>query len=427
MALLEGLSLDALQAARRVLSVEEALGYADQILDVLAAAHARGIIHRDIKPQNVFITAAGVAKVLDFGVARLFDGTASMTATGSFVGTPAFMPPEQAGGRLTEIGPASDLWSLGATVFNLLTGRFVHESQNVQQHTVKAAVQPARSIATLRPDLPAPLVAWVDKALSFDIPRRFQTAAEMREALARVRGQIGGAPRFSDPGVVRAPQFSDPGPMPPPRFSDPGLMPAPRFSDPGPVPSGAPMAPDAVAIARVHGLPPPAPKRELTRAEKGGIAGVAVVFVLVVGLVVRALVSKGSGPPTSASSKPTGTGLSVWLGSSGAPNAGDVPPRPTEPSPAATSTLGLVAEELRAALEAGETEARRCTKKVGPKGRVSVQVTFHPEGTTAAQVEIAFNRTQVGTCVEESFRNKARVKPFEGAPVTVTRMVFLSE
>ena len=82
---------------------------------------------------------------------------------------------------------------------------------------------------------------------------------------------------------------------------------------------------------------------------------------------------------------------------------------------------------LETLLISSETEARRCSKRVGPKGRVSVQVTFHPEGTTAAQVEIAFNRTQVGTCVEESFRNKARVKPFEGAPVTVTRMVFLSD
>ena len=493
MQLLEGQSLDALQAARGVLPVEEALGYADQILDVLATAHARGVIHRDIKPQNVFIMAAGAVKLLDFGVARMFDGTASMTATGSLVGTPAFMPPEQAGGRTAEIGPASDLWSVGATVFTLLTGRFVHESQNVQQHTVKAAVQPARSIATLRPDLPAPLIEWVDKALAFDIPRRFHYAGEMREALARVRSKIAAprlsqpflaaapvpvidepretsrlmpapppialpepSPRLSDPGLIpqAAPRFSDPGPMPPatarhsdpglmpqaaPRFSDPGPMPqsAPRFSDPGPMPQsapmtqGAPMPQDAAAIARAHGLPPPAPKRALTRAEKGGIAGVAVLFVVVLGLVVRGLSARDSTPPAPAGGRPSSTGLSVWLGSSTRPDAPAAPGVSQEPAssaaPAAPSSNGFVEEEGRAALDAGEAEALRCSKKAGPKGRVSVQVTFQPEGTTEARVEIAFNRTPVGTCVEEAFRTKARVKPFDGAPVTVTRMVYVKE
>lgn len=419
MQLLEGQALDALQAARGVLPVDEALGYADQILGILGAAHARGIIHRDIKPQNVFVTTQGAVKLLDFGVARLFDGTASMTATGSLVGTPAFMPPEQAGGRVSEVGPASDLWSVGATVLTLLTGRFVHEAPNVQQHTVKAAVQPARSIATLRPDLPAPLVQWVDKALSFDVAGRFRTAAEMREALGRVRAAIA-APRVSVPA--------------PPAAGEP-LSTSRRTPEPGPIALHEPSqyAPDPAAIARAHGLPPPAPKRELTRAEKGGIAGVAVLFVVVVGLVVQGLArSSGAGGASSgaaAGSKPSGTAdLAVWLGSSArdepsaAPGTADPAPAGTQAEPAAAAR-GFVAEEGRAALDAGEAEARRCSKKLGPKGRVSVQVTFYPDGTTTAQVEIAFGRTPVGICVEEAFRSKARVKPFEGPAVTVTRMV----
>jgi serine/threonine protein kinase len=428
MPLLEGRPLDALQAARGVLTVEEALGFADQILDVLAAAHARGIIHRDIKPQNVFITTAGAAKVLDFGVARLFDGSAVMTMAGTPVGTPAFMPPEQAGGRTAEVGPASDLWSVGATVLTLLTGRFVHESQNVQEHTVKAAVQPARSIAALRPDLPAPLVEWVDRALSFEIARRFQSAREMREALAVVRAKIA-PPRLSQPIPAAAPVVMPP---PAPRYSDPGIVPPPRFSDPGilPPPQAAPAGPegrDAAAIARAHGLPPPAPKKELKRAEKMGLAAVAAVAVVVVGLIVRAVVARDSGPPPAATTKPTGTGLAVWLGSSAAPNGTGEPASPTGTggSPAGASGGGLGAEEGRVALDAGEAEARKCSKKSGPKGRVSVEVTFHPDGTTTAQVEIAFGRTPVGLCVEEAFRTRARVKPFEGAPVTVTRMVFV--
>lgn len=187
---------------------------------------------------------------------------------------------------------------------------------------------------------------------------------------------------------------------------------------------------DTAAIARAHGLPPPAPKRELSRAEKGGIAGVAVVAVIVIALVVRAVAGHGPGPAASGSARTAGSDLSVWLGSSTAQDPSAAPDAPgatgaASGSPAAAGTSGFVAEEGRAALEAGDSEALRCAKKLGPKGRVSVEVTFHPDGTTTAQVEIAYGRTPVGICVEEAYRNKARVKPFEGQAITVTRMVHL--
>jgi hypothetical protein len=202
--------------------------------------------------------------------------------------------------------------------------------------------------------------------------------------------------------------------LPPPA---PGVM-------PGAMPPAAPSSGRGAAdIARAHGLPPPAPKRVITRAEKAGIAGVAVLFVVVVGLVIRGVTGRGSGEPGAAESKPTGTAsLSAWLGSSGREGPSAAPSDPAQP---VVSTGGIPPEEGRAALDAGEAEAKRCSKKAGPKGRVSVQVTFYPDGSATAQVEIAFGRTPVGICVEEAFRSKARVKPFEGSPVTATRMVYL--
>ena len=431
MQLLEGQSLDALQAARGVLTPEEALRVADQILDVLAAAHARGIVHRDIKPQNIFMLPSGGLKVLDFGVARLFDGTASMTTTGMLVGTPAFMPPEQAGGRVAEIGPPSDLWAVGATVFTLLTGRFVHEAENAQQHTVRAAVFPARSIAKLRPDLPAPLVEWVDKALAFDIPRRFQTAAEMREALARVLSKLGrasapGLPAAPDrvpgaPGVAGAVPGSPGGQGPQP------ALPVSASGDPGLPPA------DTAAVARLHGLPPPAPKRQLTAAEKAGVAGVFVVFVLVASLVVHRLAARPGGPTPAAEDSGRSSGgaaLSAWVGVPSAAVHDDpiVPASPPSPDPAPASSSGAppkkLQEEARALFDAAEADLRKCAKKLGPKGRMSVDVTFHPDGETTAQVEIRFARTPTGVCVEEAYRSR-RVSPFEGAAVTATRMITL--
>lgn len=199
------------------------------------------------------------------------------------------------------------------------------------------------------------------------------------------------------------------------------------------VPPGGQAPPqDAAAIARAHGLPPPAPKRELSRAEKGGIAAVAVGLVVVVGLVARGLAGRGAGPEQggsgSAGARPAGTDLSVWLGSSTAQDPSADPEAPEAPAggtAAPAGTGGFVAEEGRAALEAAEAEALRCARKLGPRGRMSVQVTFHPDGTTTAQVEIAFSRTPVGICVEEAYRSRARVKPFEGPAITVTRMVHL--
>ena len=128
MELLSGETLDAL-AARGGGKIEaaKAVEYGLQILDTLAQAHASGIVHRDIKPENLFLTDDGTVKILDFGIAGVaaVDGASTLTKAGDVIGTPAFMAPEQARGRWELVDRQSDLYSLGATLFSLLTGRLV--------------------------------------------------------------------------------------------------------------------------------------------------------------------------------------------------------------------------------------------------------------------------------------------------------------
>ncbi|MCL2777025.1 MAG: protein kinase [Polyangiaceae bacterium] len=199
MDLLEGETLErrALSLGGR-LGASEVLEHTDAVLDILAAAHDRNVIHRDLKPDNLFLTRDGVMKVLDFGLASVDEKLSSSirtTRVGWSMGTPGYMSPEQARGDWAAVDARSDLWALGASMFSLLSGRIVHDSENPQESVVRAATRPAPSLATVAPALPSSLTRLVDRALAFDPRERFQSAASMRVALRHVRDDF--APRVS--------------------------------------------------------------------------------------------------------------------------------------------------------------------------------------------------------------------------------------
>jgi eukaryotic-like serine/threonine-protein kinase len=186
MELLDGESLSgSLTRAGGKLPVADALAVTGQVLEVLSAAHANGIIHRDIKPANVFVTKTGHAKLLDFGLARIRDGSASLvpTAMGIVMGTAGYMAPEQARGQSDQIDARSDVYAVGAVLFRSISGRRVHEGKNTFDLTVAAMKDHAPSFATVAPDAGPALVNAVDRALKFDKLHRWQSAREMFEAL----------------------------------------------------------------------------------------------------------------------------------------------------------------------------------------------------------------------------------------------------
>jgi len=230
MELLEGETADARgrrQGGR--ITLEDAILIGDGLLDVLSAAHACGVVHRDIKPENVFLTKDGVVKVLDFGIARLREASLGddahdpldpsvaashdaavphlRTRTGVTIGTPAFMPPEQALGRTDEVDALSDLWAVGATLFALLAGRIVHDAKTHMEVVIAAATASARSLGAVAPDVPKALVEVVDKALAFKKEDRWPSARAMQVALRAASPLT----RTSTPPGAAALHFSAPG------------------------------------------------------------------------------------------------------------------------------------------------------------------------------------------------------------------------
>ncbi|CAN97597.1 Protein kinase [Sorangium cellulosum So ce56] len=190
MELLDGESLaDRIQ---RLGSIEpgEMLRLMDELLDVLGAAHGQGIIHRDIKLDNLFVEKTGRLKVLDFGIARMRDGvkTAMRTRTGATLGTVSYMAPEQVRG--ISVDHRADLFAVGATMFRVIAKRRIHEARTESELLVKMATMAAPPLASVAPETPHGLCLVVDRALAFDRDRRYPDARTMQ---ADVRALLHGA------------------------------------------------------------------------------------------------------------------------------------------------------------------------------------------------------------------------------------------
>ena len=181
MDLLEGESLEARRArAGGRLGAAEVAATGLALLEVLAAAHREGIVHRDVKPENVFRTNGGEIKVLDFGIARMRHGGAP-TAASAVMGTLDFMAPEQAASP-HEVDARTDVWATGATLYALLSGAPPHVSSTVLERVLRAE-EPVRSIGEVVRGLPPSLTYVIDRALRPEPEERWQDAQSMSVAL----------------------------------------------------------------------------------------------------------------------------------------------------------------------------------------------------------------------------------------------------
>jgi serine/threonine protein kinase len=169
------------------LPVREALQVALQIARALAFAHEQGLVHRDVKPQNVLLNGDGRAKVTDFGIARSLD-VAGVTQTGTVLGTSDYIAPEQAGGQ--PVNAQTDVYSLGVVLFELLTGEVPFPGESFVAVAMKHVHEPPPRILDRRGDVPPRVAAAVERALEKDPDRRFPSmdafAAELEACLAEL-------------------------------------------------------------------------------------------------------------------------------------------------------------------------------------------------------------------------------------------------
>jgi serine/threonine protein kinase len=198
MELLEGESLQDRVERGSPLGELEFLSIAASVLEVLEAAHARGVVHRDLKPENLFLVrpvgdgAAATGpkvKVLDFGLARLVQGQA-ITSYGLALGTPSFMSPEQAAGRIDEIDGRTDLFALAATGFRICAGRRIHEATNPVDLVRKMASIAAPRVRSVRPEVSEACARVIDRALEFRREDRYESATAMREDVERAIAEL---------------------------------------------------------------------------------------------------------------------------------------------------------------------------------------------------------------------------------------------
>jgi serine/threonine protein kinase len=181
MELCAGETLEHRLAQREPIPIEDALRWTIEILDGLEAAHRAGVVHRDVKPSNCFITSEGRIKVGDFGLSRSLDREVQLTRSGVFLGSPLYASPEQVRGRQVDL--RSDLYSVGATLYALLTGKPPYRGENLGEVLARILSESPEPPSRLRKEIPRGLDKVILRAMSREPERRFQSHPELREAL----------------------------------------------------------------------------------------------------------------------------------------------------------------------------------------------------------------------------------------------------
>lgn len=189
MDLLEGEDLGSVADRLEVLPVDTVLRLAAQTCEGLAVAHAAGIVHRDIKPGNLFLvrptTAGRIVKILDFGIARVLGEANELTQTGAMLGSPLYMAPEQLRGSKS-LDHRADVWSLGVVMYRLLAGRVPHSGDTIGDLIVKVCGEPAPPLREVAPWVPAEVADLVHKTLAIDPAARIPTMQALGGALLKL-------------------------------------------------------------------------------------------------------------------------------------------------------------------------------------------------------------------------------------------------
>jgi serine/threonine protein kinase len=323
MELLLGEDLAKVLAREGPLPIARAVNLLIQASRGLDAAHAAGIVHRDLKPENLFVCRRGdgsdLLKILDFGIAKLAGvGTeappASLTRTGSTMGTPLYMPPEQARGE-KDLDHRADIYALGVILYEALAGQRPHPGETYNAILYHVLTQPVAPLQTLRPDVPADLAKVVHQALSPRPSDRPQTVMELARALSRhtgrqvtpLRSQLELQIVPASAGETRASLPAVPGGAPP-----------------------SPRPPDQAAVSRRPAFT---------------VVALTLVAVAVIALSAIALHARGRGQPSPVEQVQTSHRSSPRISREGAPVEGPSP-RPPVNLPASPSASVHVSDPV---------------------------------------------------------------------------------
>jgi serine/threonine protein kinase len=197
----EGSNLSEVLAQSGRCSPQAAIALIGQVLDALACAHGLGIVHRDVKPANILLLADRRVKMTDFGISRL--DTSALTQTGSVIGTPSYMSPEQCRGEPADA--RSDLFCAGVVLYEVLSGVRPFTGRNVTEIALQVMNQPPPDIRVIAPDLTPALVAVIERALAKRSDQRFATAGEMAASLRQSARAIADDPADRTVVMLRAP------------------------------------------------------------------------------------------------------------------------------------------------------------------------------------------------------------------------------
>ncbi|XYH99743.1 serine/threonine-protein kinase [Sorangium sp. So ce1128] len=354
MELLEGRDLRHLLAERAPLPPHEVVAIVWQVAKALGRAHERGVVHRDIKPDNIFLCDVGhgeaFVKVLDFGIAKIGEtGDLAATRTGVTLGTPYYMSPEQVVG--SRVDARTDLWSLGVVTYECLTGRRPFDEQTIGAQSIAICQGEITPPTRLNPSLPPSVDAWFLRACARSPGARFSTARELADELARaLQGpsaaadlRVGSAP-FGPPPVDTWPRGGPPHASTPPYVSTPPhpSMP-PHASTPLHLAAGRPALTPASAAPAVTALGTGATMRSASSASisPGRVLVPLAVLGAIVALGAAAFVLRARGGGEGAASSASAEAGAGVAGTATTAAAAIQPADAQAPAPASAPGPGL--------------------------------------------------------------------------------------
>ncbi len=344
--------------------VGEAMHIVAQVLKGLARAHAAGIVHRDLKPDNVFLVKSDTdplfAKIVDFGISKIERPRANttplaLTGRGTVLGTPFYMSPEQAQ-AMTDVDARADLYSVGAILFECLTGRPPHTGESYEQVILSICMREAPELRAIEPKISAEVSRFVARALARDRLERYGSAERMLAALhevapaekARVPLDPGPVETLLSPGVATPPQpisaqtrvgVAMLSPVP----SEPAVTSAPAST------VTSPPEPAPARVASAPRLTPPAPPKKRTTRSVAVVATAAIATLTGVGATLGIILALDKKPasttPSATASEPPITITSAIATAIASPIASAPPsaaPAESVSAPPATSAPAIV-------------------------------------------------------------------------------------